>query len=260
MTNKFDNIAPEYDSHFTYSKIGKKQRSLVYKHLESILPQDKSWNILEINAGTGEDSLWLANKGHNVLCTDISEGMMEQARSKKTNVNLTFKTLDINNINENTFEKKFDLIFSNFGGINCLSPDELDSFLKKSNALLSNSGRLVLVIMPKNCLWENLFFSLKREWLKVGRRKQEFAIANVGEEKVKTYYFNPSDLEFMTEALYKDKTAKPIGLFIPPSYLEPLFKERNWLLNIFYILDLILQPFAFLSKYADHYLIDLKRK
>ena len=251
MINKFDDIAPIYDAHFTYSEIGKKQRNLVYNHLKSLLPTNKKWDILEVNGGTGEDSIWLAEKGHQVLCTDISEGMIEQARKKTTSSNLHFETLDINTLQTKNFDTKFDLILSNFGGLNCLSPSDLKSFINNTVSLLKKDGRLILVIMPKNCLWENLFFSLKREWKKVGRRKKEFVLANVGKEKVKTFYYNPLNLKEETKGLFINQAIKPIGLFVPPSYLEPLFKNRSSLLNLFFKLDLFLQPISILSKYLN---------
>ena len=87
MTESFDIAATTYDNTFTYSKIGKLQRNLVYEHLSKILPIDHNLDILEINCGTGHDAIWLANQGHRVLATDISSEMISIARSKQLNKN-----------------------------------------------------------------------------------------------------------------------------------------------------------------------------
>src|ERR1700682_3594051 len=38
--------------------------------------------ILELNAGTGDDAIFLAKKGHHVHATDISTGMQKQLTEK----------------------------------------------------------------------------------------------------------------------------------------------------------------------------------
>ena len=153
MANKFDEIAKEYDSLFTHTQIGIKQRLLVYNHLQNKLANKSNLNILELNGGTGEDSIWLAKKGHQVLCTDISQEMTKEANKKYNKPNLKFSNLDINHLANYSFEESFDLIFSNFGGLNCLSPKEIEIFLNSAKDKLNENGRLIMVIMAKNCLW-----------------------------------------------------------------------------------------------------------
>ena len=125
----FDSAAQYYDEAFTNTEIGKLQRTRVQNYLSSILPNN-SLNILELNCGTGADAIWFAKKGHKVLATDISEKMIQIGRVKVEKFNLSdkiiFEQLDINEINEKYFTTKFDLVFSNFGGLNCLTKTELN--------------------------------------------------------------------------------------------------------------------------------------
>jgi ubiquinone/menaquinone biosynthesis C-methylase UbiE len=116
MDASFDKAALKYDQTFTNTEIGQLQRSLVYaelsKHLTSV------HNILEINCGTGEDAIWLAQQNFKVTATDISSKMIEAAKNKKNLSNLNFTIANINSITT-TFEgSTFDLLFSNFGGLN----------------------------------------------------------------------------------------------------------------------------------------------
>jgi ubiquinone/menaquinone biosynthesis C-methylase UbiE len=258
MKASFDKAATTYDQSFTNTLIGKLQRNLVYKIVLKHLQNTN--NILEINCGTGEDAIWLAKKGFGVTATDISTEMISIAESKRNVENLNFIQADINTISEQFSDKNFDLIFSNFGGLNCLSKSELDNFISNSTNILSEKGKLILVIMPKNTLWEQLYFMLKGKFKSAFRRKKAKAIANVDGENVLTYYYNPKDVVSLSNTNFELIETKPIGFFIPPSYLEPFFKNKKKLLNSLNWLESKFKDCSFLSKYADHYILILQKK
>lgn len=260
MKADFDKAAPNYDANFTHSVIGTLQRNLVYHQLSKILNEDNPKNILEINCGTGEDAIWLARQNFEVTATDISEAMIAVAKSKTTLENLVFKVADCSTIDKDFASEKFDFIFSNFGGLNCLSSSELTLFFKNSSEMLNQKGQLVLVIMPKNTLWEQFYFLLKRDFKKAFRRKKEAAIANVEGENVVTYYYNPKDIVNLAKANFEIKALKPIGFLVPPSYLEPFFKKKPKLISFLNAVEQSLKNQSWLSKYADHYLIVLHKK
>ncbi|MCK0178945.1 class I SAM-dependent methyltransferase [Flavobacteriaceae bacterium S0862] len=260
MPKDFDIASRNYDTAFTFSNIGKAQRQLVFKYLDPILNQEKKLSILELNCGTGEDAISFAKSDHEILATDISEGMIKVAKAKTNSENLTFKIQDINGINESTFSTTFDFIFSNFGGFNCLSNNEINLFFKTATKLLNPEGKIVLVIMPKHCLWEQLYFIMKGHFNNVKRRKTNKSIvANVDGVNVKTWYYNPKDIEALTESSYITNKVKPIGLTIPPSYLEDSFLAKKPFLSIFKSIDNLITR-SFWAKYADHFLIELKKK
>ncbi len=260
MSNDFDVASLEYDTNFTFSNIGRAQRHFVYEHLKSILKSNTKLSILEINCGTGEDALYFAKQGHNVTATDISQGMIQVANSKSAPKNLIFKTLDINTITQTTFTKKFDIVFSNFGGLNCLSKNKLQYFLNTLPTLLKPNGKIIMVVMPKHCLWERIYFSLKGNFKKAKRRNTNNSLlVNVDGTSIETWYYNPEDVLDLTEKIFIQKTIKPIGIAIPPSYLECSFLAKKPFLNLLKSTEHILrQPFW--AKYADHFLIELEKK
>jgi 2-polyprenyl-3-methyl-5-hydroxy-6-metoxy-1,4-benzoquinol methylase len=260
MKADFDNAATNYDSTFTNSAIGKAQREVVYSHLSKFLKNNISKTILEINCGTGEDAIWLAKQNFQIVATDISEKMILIAKNKEKLPNLTFERLNINEIGKPFGDEKFDLIFSNFGGLNCLSKEELNLFFENVSNLVSEKGHLVLVIMPKNTLWESFYFLAKAKFSLAFRRKKESVIANVDGEKVNTFYYNPKDIVNLSGNDFEIISIKPIGFFIPPSYLETFFKNKLKLLSILKNLDTAIKNCSFLSKYADHYLIVFQKK
>lgn len=260
MSASFDVAASNYDATFTNSIIGKLQRNLVYRNLSKILKNQKPKTILEINCGTGEDAIWLAKQGYSITATDISEKMIAISNSKNSFKNLQFKQMDINSLSENFGGEKFDLIFSNFGGLNCLNKRELQSFFKSASQLLSEKGKIGLVIMPKNTLWEQFYFLAKGNFKNIFRRKKVSVIANVDGEKVITYYYNPKEIKYLASDFFKAKEVFPIGFFIPPSYLEPFFKNKSSLVSVINKLESKVKHTSFLSKYADHYLILLQKR
>ncbi len=256
----FDNASHLYDTTFTFSKIGRAQRKMVYKYLKPIINQKKKLSVLELNCGTGEDAIYFSELGHDVEATDISKGMIEVAKEKSYPENLKFSVQDITLINEQSFDKKFDLIFSNFGGLNCLSKDQLKSFFETAKDLLNSNGKIVIIIMPRYCLWERLYFTLKGNFKKAKRRKaKDSVIANVVGSEIKTWYYNPEEILSLTEEEYSKENIKPIGLVIPPSYLENSFLTKRLFLSILKRIDKVITG-SFWAKYADHFLIELKKK
>ena len=113
METNFDVHAKNYNDIFTYSLIGKAQRSRVFHFLNKQNTLENKLHILELNCGTGFDANSFSNMGHTVLATDISSEMIKVAKQNYKNPTIEFKQLDIRSITSTTFLDKFDFIFSN---------------------------------------------------------------------------------------------------------------------------------------------------
>lgn len=260
MTTGFDIAATNYDKTFTHSVIGSLQRKSVYQHLTQILKAEPPKTILEINCGTGEDAIWLAKQNFSVTATDISEEMVAIAKQKTTLPNLDFRVADCNKLTTKFSGYRFDMIFSNFGGLNCLSKEELTNFFKTASELLSEKGQLVLVIMPKNTIWEKIYFVAKGKFNLVYRREHSNLTANVDGENIPVYYHNPNQTIAMASPYFRSKRINPIGLFVPPSYLEPWLKSKPALVSILQNLESKITDKPYFAKYADHYLIVFRKR
>ncbi|GEP49653.1 hypothetical protein FNO01nite_03250 [Flavobacterium noncentrifugens] len=259
MANSFDSAAAVYDETFTHSVIGKLQRGIVQRHFQKILDIQKPKTILEINCGTGEDAIWLAKQNFKVTATDLSEKMIAVAKTKENQHKIIFKKADINELPTDFTDEKFDLIFSNFGGLNCLSEIRLELFFKNAAELLSENGHLILVIMPKNTLWEQFYFLAKANFKSAFRRKKHPAIANINGEKVLTYYYNPMKVKNLADGFFKLIKLHPVGFFVPPSYLEPFFRNKHRLISALSQLENGIQNRKSLSRFSDHYFIALQK-
>ena len=104
------------------------------------------------------------------------------------------------------------------------------------------------------------YFLIKGNFKHIFRRKKKSVVANVDGEKITTFYYNPKDIVNLSHTIFETKAIKPIGFFIPPSYLEPFFKNRSKLLAILKKMDKGIDSWSLLSKYADHYLIAMQKK
>jgi hypothetical protein len=114
--------------------------------------------------------------------------------------------------------------------------------------------------MPKKCLWERVYFILKGQFKKAFRRNTNNSVqANVDGVQVHTWYYNPKDIVTLAEDNYKTLAVKPIGMSIPPSYLESFFKNKKGLLKLLIRFEGLFS-FRFWAKYADHYLIVLQKR
>jgi ubiquinone/menaquinone biosynthesis C-methylase UbiE len=265
MAVPFDHIAHFYDLSFTNTVIGQLQRKRVWRYLEEIIPELDGLEILELNCGTGEDAVLFGDRGFNIVATDISEEMLKVTQQKVRQYSLQNKIsshyLDLDSFDETIFNKKFDLIFSNFGSINCISPEALQKLLKKIPSILEPGGRFVAVIMPRYCLWETIFFLFKFQFRKAFRRWTSKDVQAHPEGIVqKTWYYQPRKIKKWAKVYFEVVDTIPIGVFVPPNFMEKFFSTRNRSLFGLYFLEKRIGYNSWLSGFSDHFVIDFKVK
>jgi ubiquinone/menaquinone biosynthesis C-methylase UbiE len=264
LTNlAFNALAANYDTDFTTSIIGVLQRNKVWQFLVQNLPKNKSLNILEINCGTGVDAFWLAQNGHLIVATDLSSEMIAVANKKKENnlnaANISFEVCGFENLKNNFEHQQFDLIFSNFAGLNCIDNDALLALHNDFEKLLKPNGLMVLVLLGKYCLLERLFFFLKFDFKKMNRRKNK-ALAYLSPNNYQdTWCYSNQELKTIFSGFIL-KAKQPIGLFIPPTYLENRIKKHPKLLTLLNLLDGIFGKIGSLSDYGDHLILHFEKK
>ena len=119
---------------------------------------------------------------------------------------------------------------------------------------------MALVLMPKNCLWDRFYFLVKGEFKKIARRNTNQPIlANLEGVQIPTWYYNPKEIISNASEKFKIVSLNPIGIIIPPSYLEPFFKNKKIVLKFLEWKEKWLSN-KFWAKYADHYLIVFQKK
>jgi SAM-dependent methyltransferase len=266
MVTVFDHIATNYDESFTNTLIGSAQRELVWSYLEKLLVHQPEAKVLELSCGTGEDAKWMAERGANVLATDISKKMVQLSK-QKIGMNglmqkVECKQMDLNNIEEVIGMEKFDIIFSNFGGLNCIDPESLDNLLQyQLPSLLNRNGKMVFVIMPTFCLWESFYHTVILKRKNIFRRLGNKPLtASLGNGKtIQTWYYSPSWIKKHLPGNIQLQSMKPIGFFVPPSYLNPFFSKRPKFLNVLRSMETKVSGIKFLAAASDHYLVHLQK-
>jgi SAM-dependent methyltransferase len=254
----FDSIAQDYDLSFSLSVIGSMQRDRIWQFLEKELPIGSSLNVMEINCGTGVDAHWFSKKGHRVIATDLSPEMIRIAEAKDIN-NVEFEVCSFTELQANFRGQKFDLVFSNFAGLNCIDETELRSVQQQIHNLLRPNGKFVGVFLGKYCWVERLYFRWK------GARDQMNRRLNVSEARLDentvqiTWCYSSNELIQIFDGFSVLKI-RPVGLFLPPSYFESkakqspfLFRLLNWMERSFVVTPLF-------ANRADHLYMSFVKK
>ncbi|HEX9511845.1 MAG TPA: class I SAM-dependent methyltransferase [Puia sp.] len=217
-----------FDQYDAGNTIIQYKRERVRGHVLQYLPSNSS--ILELNAGTGEDATYFGRLGHRVHATDIAEGMQQALREKIVRQELTdrittelcsFTTLEgLRN------KGPFDLIFSNFAGLNCTG--ELDKVLRSFSSLVHPGGQLTLVILPGFCLWETLLV-FKGKFRTAFRRllaRRKGARSHVEGHYFRCWYYSPSYVISSLEDSFDLLSMEGLCTIVPPSYIEH-FAEKH---------------------------------
>ncbi len=222
--------------------------------LDLISPGDR---LLELNAGTGIDSVFFAEQGVHVLATDQAPGMLTQLRSKqRPGLPLDVKALSFLDLGE-LKGQQFDHIFSNFGGLNCT--DRLDQVLREAYQLLRPGGCLHLVIMPRVCLWE-LAWVFKGQFRRAFRRlRKGGTMAHLEGVEFPCHYYDPGVVARMVPGL-SVRTIKGLSVFVPPPHMQG--KAERWprLLRFSEQLEKALCDLWPFRAWGDHYLLIVQRR
>jgi SAM-dependent methyltransferase len=255
----FDGIAEQYDELFTRSTIGRAQRDVVWKALlKTFHPGD---HILELNCGTGEDALFLARHGIAVSGYDASERMIEMARRRMHEVSLgaevRFGTLPTEYLSELCPRNLFDGIFSNFSGLNCVA--DLDRVCVDLASLVPVGASFLVCLSTRFCMMETVWFLLHGSLRKAFRRYPGRTSAVVGQFTVDVRYPLITELKRSFDPYFKLRSCNGVGIFVPPSYVEPWISRFPHLLKVLRSIDKMISGLPFFRVIGDHMLLRFER-
>ena len=215
----FSRKADVYDEYCENHPVIRWARTLVRQAAIGCLPRDAS--ILELNAGTGSDAAYFVQQGYRVHATDVAGGMIAGIQKKIRSLNrgnqFTVQALSFTRLDQ--VEKgPYDLVFSNFGGLNCIP--ELDLVTKDLPRLLKPGGFVLCVIMPPVCPWE-LAQGLRGKFRLARRRwNRDGILANVEGAQVHTWYHPPKQVIEAFGPNFRLVKQQSLSLFCPPSYMD----------------------------------------
>jgi ubiquinone/menaquinone biosynthesis C-methylase UbiE len=233
-------------------------RKQVHEHCLRFYKRGDS--ILELNCGTGIDAVFFAEHGMHVHATDISKGMLgefeKKIRGTKISGLITMQQSSFTELKSTLKGKKFEHIFSDFGGLNCA--ENIEAVIAQFKTLLKPGGTVTLVIMPPVCPWE-ILLALKGNFKTAFRRfKKNGADSNVEEIHFKTYYFTPSRLVRAFGNDYTRLDLRSLASLVPPPYLEKFPRKYPDLFNTLKRMDeKVSHTFPF-NRWADHFILTMK--
>ncbi|MCC6251589.1 MAG: class I SAM-dependent methyltransferase [Bacteroidia bacterium] len=239
------------------------QRNRVRQYLEKILEKRKP-DVLELNCGSGKDSLWLAKKSYSVTAVDASEQDIIVAETKKIIAgirNLEFKALDFFKLHKELAPQQFDFVISNFGGLNTLNEPELKVVSNIMSRLLYPGGKMIVVMKGKYCLWETFYFMLKFKMNRALQRWDNKEILFYDEDNdYGNWFYSTTALKEIFAPRFAMVDVKPIAVAVPPTFMQNYFNKKPQWLKRLNKLDMFLTRFKWLSNYSDHLIITFELK
>ncbi len=217
-------------------------------------------SVVELNAGTGLDAIYFAQKGFKIYATDNAQGMLDVLKQKISQLSIEDKIvtqqcsfLELDKIQQTGF----DHIFSNFGGLNCTGG--LNEVIGSFDRLLKPGGTVTLVIMPKICPWE-LILAFKGNFKVAFRRlNRNGAPSHLEGQYFTTYYYSPSSVRKMFGENYSVISINGLGIVVPPPYLEDFpIKHSRIYKKLLSLENTIADIWPFRS-WADHFIISVRK-
>lgn len=190
----FDRLADTYDREFTESLIGRAQRNSVWRVILKTFSAGD--NLLELNCGTGEDAFFLAQHGMSVFACDASEKMIARAEQrlhlKSPTPPIVFCHLPTERIQELVPNRRFDGVFSNFSGLNCIA--DLTSLAVALSSQVNRGNTLLFCFSTRICLIEILYYLARGQRGKAFRRTNGRTQAVLNDGSLEVFYPTVSEI------------------------------------------------------------------
>ncbi len=140
---KFQNIYDNEDFFNEYKALRERKDNynvlLEQPAMAELLPDLKGKTVLDLGCGYGQNCIDFINRGSkSVVGVDISQRMLEVARSEKSNENITYLNMCMTNIDK--LNNTFDFIYSSLAFHYI---EDFDAFCKKIFSVLNNGGTLL---------------------------------------------------------------------------------------------------------------------
>lgn len=256
VLESFDNIADIFDEEFE-NDVTRRLRTQIYETIDSLVPAGGS--ILDINCGTGIDAIALAKRGFRVSGIDLSPKMVDRAGRKadQQDVPAIFRVSSFESL-ESVTEDVFDLMLSNFGGLNCVQ--SLDRVAKQTASRLRPGGFLICVVMPPVCLWETVTGLARLQFRAAFRRlSQNVEATGFRGKTFSVYYHSPARFAHAFRPWFEVRDVRGLNIVSPPPHAAPAAKRHPSLASVLEKIDAAIERLPVCRSIGDHYVLTLRR-
>jgi ubiquinone/menaquinone biosynthesis C-methylase UbiE len=257
----FDQIADGFDGRFQPWLSVSAQRRAIRQAMAEAFPQGS--RLLEIGGGTGDDALWNADRGCDVLLTDASPAMVRVARGKfvgRLGVRAdvapaeAFETFADHRCAQD--DAHYDGAYSVFAPLNCVT--DLKPFARGLARLLRPGAPALLVVFGRFCLGEMIIEAARRRPGNMFRRFARGDVpARLSGRAFTVRYHSKDDMVRAMAPWFELQARRGVGVFVPPSAAEPWISHHPELLRRLERLDRALA--GPLTMFGDHILYRFKR-
>ena len=251
----FDELAADYDRQFSETELGGRLRARVWRRIEAALSPDS--RILDLGCGTGRDAVFAASCGAEVVAVDASKEMVAAARragaSQRDRVRIYHCAME-NLRSQPACDGPFDAVISNFGALNCVA--DPTAVIADLGARMRPGGRLFACVMGPCVPWEWGWMLAHGKPLEAFRRLNP---AGVRWRGMRIHYPRVGRFRRLCEPTLRVDRISALGVFLPPTYVEPWIRSRPRLLRRLDALDRRCETSAWAARLADHYLVEAER-
>lgn len=104
--------------------------------------------VLDIACGTGNYSIALAQKGHDVTSIDLDSEMIQRLRTKANAISLPINAMVEDMMKIDSIGNDFDLVFCIGNSlVHLQSIKDIDSFIQSARKTLTDNGKLIIQII-----------------------------------------------------------------------------------------------------------------
>jgi ubiquinone/menaquinone biosynthesis C-methylase UbiE len=256
VNEAFSKQSLHFDEDDIQNPLLQEMRSQVYNHVSKFIT--KPSRILELNSGTGIDALHFVQQGHSVHATDLSNGMIEQIKGKIAHFHLhdrlAVQQLSYDQLDQ-LKDQKFDLIFSNFGGLNCI--DDLSRVTKNLPSILNPGGFVTWVIMPPVCFWEILsVFKGNRNAFR--RFNRNGVVAHLEGKHFQIWYHSLSSIKKAFGSNFKLVGVEGLAALSPPPHVTHFPIKHPMLYKVLQRADRVVRNYFPFNRWADHIIVSFQ--
>lgn len=254
----FDAIADKFDQRFSEWRSVAVQRRAVREELKRAFAPGA--RLIEVGGGTGEDAVWMAGQGCDVLMTDASPAMVRQAAEKFAGQpRLDAEVVTAEELEDFARGKEgtFDGAWSNFAGLNCVT--DLGPVAGGLARLIRPGGAALLVLFGSCSPGEIVVEALRGRPSAMFRRFATKPVpARLGGQEFTVSYHRADAIKAAMAPWFAYEGRLGIGVFVPPSAAEPWISRHPQLLSLLETLDRsAARP---LAMFGDHVLYRFVRK
>lgn len=257
IAEAFSRTAGRYDAFAEDHPHLSRMRRKVYTHLERYLKHGA--HILELNAGSGVDAIYLAQHGYFLHSTDIAPGMLARFRDKVDSLGMkdrvTIQECSFTDLSQ-VKAGPFDAVFSNMGGLNCIQ--DLSLVIKSLPRLLHPGAVVTWVLMPKVCLWEMAEIFRGHPRLAFRRFSNSGTRSHLEGFYFPVYYFPPRQVLRWFGDEYKFEKLEGLSVITPTAESKNFAKRFPHIYQALAWLDDRLAPRVPWSGWGDFYILSLR--